>query len=158
MRLTLTVLFGVSLIGSQAFGEKLSPELRNLPPEVTVDVIVQYRQAPTLARHKQTLAQGGELKHDLEIIRSAHYSIAAKQLEPLAADPDVEYISPDRKVFATWSQWGIGDTAIYTGNPDYGWRTVGADLAASSFGVDGTGVGVAVIDSGVGNFDRNRGK
>jgi len=54
----------------------------------------------------------------------------------------VEFISPDRAVSATAS-------AAYTGNPDCGWRTVGADLATNTFGLDGTGIGIALIDSGI---------
>jgi serine protease AprX len=148
---TLTV--GIGL----AAGSKLPDELRNIAPETSVDVIVQYRQQPTEVNHSRVSALGGEFKRSLEVIRAAHYSISAGQLEALSEDPEVEAIWPDRKVFSTWSLWGFGNTAIYTGLPDFGWRTVGADLATSSFGVTGAGVGIAVIDSGVGSYDDLKG-
>jgi serine protease AprX len=140
-----------------AAGHKLPQELQNIAPETSVDVIVQYRDQPTEVNHSRVSALGGELKRSLEIIRAAHYSISAGQLEALSQDPEVEAIWPDRKVFATWSLWGFGNTAIYTGLPDFGWRTVGADLAGSSFGVTGAGVGIAVIDSGVASHDDLKG-
>src|ERR1035438_7420210 len=149
-----TVLITILTAGiGLAAGHKLPDELQNIAPETSVDVIVQYRQQPTEVNHSRVSALGGEFKRSLEIIRAAHYSISAGQLEALSEDPEVEAIWPDRKVFSTWSLWGLGNTAIYTGHPDFGWRTVGADLATSSFGVTGAGVGIAVIDSGVGSHD-----
>lgn len=106
-------------------------------------MIIQFKQAPTPRNHARESAAGGELKRNLDIIRGAHYTISAGQLKKLSDDPDVRFISPDRVVHATAA------APVYSGNPDYGWRTVGADLATSVFGVDGTGVGIALIDSGV---------
>ena len=54
-------------------------------------------------------------------------------LRALANDPEVAYISPDRSL---------------KGANDYFQETVGADVA-QSYGWDGTGIGVAVIDSGI---------
>src|ERR1035438_5798669 len=149
MRLTLALFIGLSIGSSgQANQSKLAPELQGLAPDRTVDVIIQYKQTPTPLHHARVAAVGGQLQRSLDIIHGAHYSIPASQLETLSNDPDVVFISPDRAVFATAS------TSPYTGNPDYGWRTVGADLGTSVFGVDGTGVGIALIDSGInGNED-----
>jgi serine protease AprX len=57
-------------------------------------------------------------------------------LARLAKDPNVAYITPDRPVSMTW------------GNEDYE-TAIEADAAAAQFAFDGTGVGVAIIDSGV---------
>ena len=147
MRLTISMFMALSTVGlGQAAAQKLSPELEGLAPDASVDVIVKYRQAPTSAHHSRIIARGGEFKQSLEIIRAAHYSIPAGQLEALSNDPDVESISPDHQVFATWKPVF---TVMYTGSPDYGYKTIGADLAESVFGVDGTGVGIAMIDSGI---------
>lgn len=144
MRLTLAVLIGLCIAShAQANQAKLAPELQGLAPDRTVDVIIQYKQTPTPLHHARVAAVGGQLQRSLDIIHGAHYSIPASQLETLSNDPDVVFISPDRAVFATAS------TSPYTASPDYGWRTVGADLATSVFGVDGTGVGIALIDSGI---------
>ena len=78
-------------------------------------------------------AKGGKWKQDLALINAGLCSIAAKDLDALADDPDVDYITPDREV---------------RGSLDYAVPTVGADIA-SSYGWDGTGIGVAIIDSGI---------
>jgi serine protease AprX len=122
-------------------GRKLDPDLSGLDSNQAVDVIVQYKSTPTEAHHQHALARSGQLKQCLDIIRAAHYSVPANQLQELSEDPLVEFIAPDRAVRATAN-------SVYTGSPDYGWRTVGADLATSVFGLDGTGIGIALIDSG----------
>ena len=136
----------ISLSTTSRLSHKLSPELQGLAGDAGVDVIVKYRQAPTPAHHSRITARGGELKQSLDIIRAAHYSVPAGELEALSNDPDVESISPDHQVFATWKPVF---PVMYTGKPDYGYKTVGADLAKAVFGVDGTGVGIAMIDSGI---------
>lgn len=145
MRLAVILLMMSAAIHTAAAQDKLAPELRQIETGATADVIVQYRQGPTALQHRRVLDGGGELRSELAVIHAAHYSIPASQLEALSNDPDVEYISPDRVVTATSS-------SVYTGSPDYGWRTVGADLATSVFGLDGTGIGIALIDSGVDAF------
>ena len=67
------------------------------------------------------------------LLNAAVYSTTRGQLKKLAEDPDVKYVSPDREV---------------KGTLDYAAPTLGADIARSD-GWDGTGIGVAVIDSGV---------
>jgi len=137
MTLSIIALWTASF--GQAAEHKIAAELRNRAPDETVDVIVQFRHPPTDAQHQRMLYRGAHLKRSLDIIQAAHYSLSANQIAAISEDPDVEFISPDRPVYAT----------AYTGNPDYGWRTVGADMATSVFNVDGNGIGVAVIDSGV---------
>lgn len=121
---------------SSAFGasEKLSPELRRGGLDASVDVIIQYRNVPSPMAHERLAAKGATLRHDLTLIHSRHYSIPAGLLQDLANDPEVSYVTPDRPVRAHLDQ---ADVAI------------GANLAAS-YDVNGAGVGVAVIDSGIG--------
>jgi serine protease AprX len=58
----------------------------------------------------------------------------------LSADPDVEYIGPDHQLKASAT----------TFSPDYGWMTaLRATSPSATLSWDGTGIGVAVIDSGV---------
>ena len=66
-------------------------------------------------------------------------SLPASALAGLAADPDVAYIAPDRPLYST----GNGSPVL-----DYHTDTVNAPVAWG-LGLDGTGVGVAVIDSGI---------
>jgi len=133
------LLFG-SMSASAAGGRKLAPDFDRFPRhrDGTVDVIIQFKQKPE-ARHFQALgARGGRMKSSLQHIRGAAYRIPVTMLAWLEKHPDVAYVSPDRpnKV--------ASDDAI---------PAVMGDLARQQFGLDGTGVGIAVIDSGVYNHD-----
>jgi hypothetical protein len=141
---TILALFVCSFSAAQGAG-KLDPELKDLSSDQAVDVIVQFKSAPTEAQHRRVLAHGGQLKETLDIIRAAHCAVPANHLEALSAEPDVEFIAPDRKVKATGNASGANE---YTGSPDYGWETVGANLATSVSGLNGTGIGIALLDSG----------
>src|SRR5665213_761755 len=116
--------------------EKLAPALRGRGGE-TVDVIVRYKQAPTEAQHQRVVGRGGRLQHRLSVINANHYAVPGTLLEDLANDPEVDFISPNRPVYAYIDQAAT---------------TIGANLAAS-YNVNGAGVGVAVIDSGIGVND-----
>ncbi len=98
----------------------------------TVDVIIQFTQAPTDAHHQKVRNKGGALKTKLGLIKGAHYSVPTGALDALASDPDVLYISPNRPL---------------NGSLDHVVSSVNADLAYAN-GWDGRGVGIAVIDSG----------
>jgi hypothetical protein len=74
---TALALLVASLNAAHGAGRKLDPELKDLTSDQTIDVIVQYRSAPTAADHHRVLARGGQLKHNLDIIRAAHYSLPA---------------------------------------------------------------------------------
>src|SRR5216684_7361749 len=100
----------------------------------TVDVIIQFNQTPTAAHHQKVQSKGGVLKTKLDFIKAAHYSVPVEALDALADDPDVAYISPDRPLR------GALDTTVATVNGGYAWNV---------YGLDGTGIGVAVIDSGI---------
>ena len=115
---------------------KLSKDLEELkggPEGATVDVIIQFNHAPTDAQHAKVQAKGGLLKTKLDVIKGAHYSVPVQSLPALADDPDVAYISPDRSL---------------RGAMNYAVSAVTADIA-HTWGWNGSGVGVAVIDSGV---------
>src|SRR4029077_2797322 len=74
-----------------------------------------------------------------DFIKGAHYSDPVEALDALADDPDVAYISPNRQLRGASAM----DPIV---------TAVNADIAYSS-GWNGTGVGVAVLDSGVGTVD-----
>jgi serine protease AprX len=139
----LVMLFAaLTLAVPAAFGapHKLSPDLANFPvnPDGTVNVIIQFNQTPQ-ARHFQMMAsRGGKLRFALEHINGAAYQIPVKLLAFLEKHPDIAYISPDRPNKASW------DDEI---------PAVMDDVARQQFGLDGSGIGIAVIDSGVYNHD-----
>ena len=106
----------------------------------TVDVIIQFNQTPTNAHHQKVHGKGGTLKTKLDFIKGGHYSVPVEALAALADDPDVAYISPNRTVRRSL---------------DHVVSSVNGDLAYAS-GWDGTGIGIAVIDSGVSSvYDLN---
>src|SRR5438876_816408 len=142
-RILLTLLFCLLAAGfSLADGKhKLSKDLEALKDGhngATVDVIVQFNQTPTVAHHQKVQDKGGVLKTKLDAIKGAHYSVPVESLQSLADDPDVAYISPNRPLSGT-----------STSTLDYTPESVNAQVAWQQWGLDGTGVGVAVIDSGV---------
>src|SRR6266704_2993498 len=104
----------------------------------TVDVIIQFNQTPTAAHHQKVQNKGGVLKGKLDFIKGAHYSVPTEALDALADDPDVAYISPNRPL-----------SGSSTPTLDFTPEAVNAPLAWQQWSLDGTGVGVAVIDSGV---------
>src|ERR1039458_2236784 len=119
-----------------AADSKFSKDLSN-PPSAMVDVIVEYVAAPTANHHEKVLRRGGVLKADFGgIIKAAAYSLPASALSDLSEDPDVVYIAPDRPL---------------KGMLNYTAAAVNAAAAWTQYNLDGTGIGVAVIDSGISN-------
>jgi len=101
-----------------------------------VTVIVQYRQMPTDSSIRTMQLGGAAIRSKLHAIRAVTMRVPVSMLAKLAQDPNVAYITPDRPVSLTAT------------NEDYT-TAVEADVAAAQFALDGTGVGVAIIDSGV---------
>src|SRR5579864_1139530 len=149
MRKRLTTLLLVMLASSlcMAAPRKLSPELSSrlagLPaanaqqaPEELVDVIIQFRQGTALQNHVQRMqGLGASHRNSLDVIHGGLFRIPASMLATLANDPDVVYVSPDRKVMHT-SIW------------DYVLDATQASPVIQA-GYDGSGIGIAIIDSGV---------
>ncbi len=98
-----------------------------------VDVIVQYKHRPTTAQHRRVANFGGRFRKQLGLINAGSYSVPAGNLEALAADPEITSIAPDRKVHMLLDNTAAAVNAA----------------AAWSYGLDGSGIGVAVIDSGI---------
>ena len=126
---------GSGSTSSTGSGPKLSQDLAAMAPDSQVDVIIQYSKAPGSTNVSKVKNLGGNLKKQLTRLKANTYSVRRDKLERLLSDDSmITYVSPDRPV---------------QGSLDYAASTVGADLAALTFAVDGTGVGVAVIDSGI---------
>jgi serine protease AprX len=124
----------VHLLPLLCFGApKLAPDLANLDPQSNVRVIVQFATPPGLQDHQRIQQAGGVHESDLDLVRGSVYSLPAAALKGLANNPNVLYVSPDRPVNATL---------------DYANPAVQAQIA-QGYGILGTGVGIAVIDSGI---------
>ena len=116
---------------------KLSPEVTSFlshahRPSQSLEVIVQFKHAPATSTMNR-MGRLGVRTQRLNLIAGGVFHVPAGNLKALAADPEVAYVSPNR---------GLHGAADYTE------ATVGANLARS-YGWDGTGVTVAVIDSGI---------
>ena len=134
---TITCTAAILLLTTAAYGKnpnKLATELRSGSSGSTVDVIVQFTSAPSQKHHDKIARRGGKLKTDLSgVIKAAHYQVPADQLDSLTDDPEILFVSPDRPV---------------SGMLDFANPTVNANIARSN-GWTGTGIGIAVIDSGI---------
>ena len=124
--------------GLRRSATRLSPELSALirqgrQGQEPLQVIVQFRKSPSTSQLQKLTNLGGVHKQRLNAILGGVFSLPVTALRALANDPDVAYISPNRSL---------------SGAADYAEATVGADVAQRS-GLDGTGIAVAVIDSGI---------
>jgi serine protease AprX len=130
-------LLGCLLFALPVLAEKLAKDLPNSEDNTFQDVIVQYRVRPTAAHFDRIKAKGGQLNKDLRgAINGAAFHVPVSALKHLSDDPDVLYVSPDRMLYATAGTPDYYDDAV---NASYGWN----------LGLDGTGVGIAFIDSGI---------
>jgi serine protease AprX len=116
-----------------AQGRKLSPELQNLTATQQEQVIVQFKTAAGDVNHRKITSRGGSLRFAYRRIKAGAYTVPASALANLSQDPDVVYISPDRVVRGTLDNSAAAVNAA----------------AAWQLHLEGHGVGVAVIDSGI---------
>jgi len=140
-RLLLTILIAVQ-IGFA--GSKLSPDLPTSGWQL-VEVIVQFKTTASTNGTNSHTQQGdwnnnvnqvgwsGQIKSMWPNLNAVHMQLPVWALQFIASIPSVSYISPNRPVKRTL---------------DITTQAVNANLAWN-FGWDGTGVGVAVIDSGI---------
>jgi serine protease AprX len=112
---------------------KLSPDLPGLSSSRTLDIIVQFRTAPADTDLKKIAYVGGKVKKVFKNIPGGLVTVSASALATIAADNNIAYISPDRTL---------------AGSLEFAEPTVRADIALQ-YGWTGSGIGVAVIDSGI---------
>jgi serine protease AprX len=116
---------------------KLSRELAAVPKGQWVKVIVQY-QATTdqdMAQ-AQALAKSDEPTKRLDLIKSVSLTVQSDSLSTFESNSHVSHVSIDHPVFLTSTTTDFYDQAV---NAPYAW----------SSGLNGSGIGVAVIDSGI---------
>jgi len=122
----------ITLLASLSFGgPKLAPDLPT-DANAMVDVIVQFKTPPTKQELKQ-LGPYGQMKKVFQNINGANLQLPMSLVQALENDPNVAYISPNR------TSTGMLDIVTATVNAPSAWQLA----------LDGTGVGVAVIDSGI---------
>jgi len=139
--LLLAALLLVGSVLAVADDSKLAPELRGRSSSTPVQVIVQYSQQPcSLVGCVLNLV--GNVVSSLPLLNAVVTVVDNTDLATLANDPNVVYVSPDRPVNMMLSN---GAPAI---NAPTAWNA----------GDTGSGIAVAVVDSGInGSPDLNGG-
>ena len=122
-----------TVFDSPAAQVKISKDLKNVAPTGTVDVIIQYKVPPTAAHFAKVHALGGKDKQKFSKVAGAAFTLSHGSLQTLANDPDVAYISIDRKIHPHL------DISAGTVNAPMAWNLK----------YMGSGIGIAVIDSGI---------
>jgi serine protease AprX len=105
----------------------------------TVTVIVQYRAMPNTTALSNLTGRGATLRTKFQSIRAVTLHVPASMVAELSNDPNVVYVTPDRSFKMTSSNPQVEQFVA----------AIEADVAAAQYNFDGTGIGVAVIDSGV---------
>jgi serine protease AprX len=130
---------------------KIDPQLLSqaqAQPAATFDVIVQAQPQAlpaAAARRSQQMADrvravGGTPRRALGLIGATSARITGRLLTALAAQPDVAYVSEDQPVRMHAAASDSASAFVLEDDTLAAWQTAG---------VDGTGVTVAVLDSGV---------
>jgi serine protease AprX len=147
MRLAIPVLFATASFATTPpkpadqktsagnYAGRFARDIDRRNPNALVDVIVQFKVTPGNLHYRRMSADGALLKTKLHSIRAAAFRLPVSAIAKLEKDPDVLYVSPDRRVHL--SGYETYEPAVL------------ADVAAQQYGLDGTGIGIAVIDSGI---------
>ena len=136
MTYSLKTLLATMAIGAQLWAiqpAKIASELQDKKDNGLVEVIVRLARPTATADQSKVSVLGGVVKRSHVSVNGMTVSLPAKLVEKLSDDPNVLYITPNRKVGR------MLDTAV---------TAVTGDIARS-LGYNGDGVGVAVLDSGV---------
>jgi serine protease AprX len=120
------------------------PWLREVDGEVLVKVLVLARSddASLAPLRQAVLAMGGTVYYNYLSIRGVSVMLPATRLLDLARRDDVESVSPNRPAMRTASLMRSTTGAVDAG------RSTGSRL-------DGTGVGIAILDSGIAATHQN---
>ncbi len=146
LKLILTSIFTSGLFAqfSDRLISKISPDLaatiaatEDGQENNEIDLIVRFKTATGLRNgisRSARLSRRATIQNELSIIQSAVIRVPLGEVEMLAASPEVEYISPDRDVISKLSKARVASQA---------------EVQWSKLRLDGWGVRVAVIDSGI---------
>lgn len=125
---------------------KISQDAASATPDKMLSVIIQYKQDPGVVEENTIAAHGGSLTGRMHTIHAHAVNLRRSELDALANDPNVTYISIDRKLAARGGPaptvQSVMTSAEYTSEP------INAPQVWAK-GYLGTNIGVALIDSGV---------
>src|SRR5580704_9091770 len=119
------------------FAPDLAPTVarahRGAAPSETVKVIVQYKQVPQTEQEGKVQRLGARLNHRLHSVKGIALTIPVSALPALEADPEILSVS----IYHPMK--GLDEVTDVAMGVSAAWNA----------GYDGTGIGVAVIDSGI---------
>src|SRR5829696_97770 len=123
-------------------GEKISSDLSELlsgarPGDELVRVILQGKEDAGGNLRSLLQRNGVKVRQHFHNLDTRVVEVPASMIAELAADPDVSYLSPDRQVQS------FGHVATTTGTE----AVRAAGVPGTTSALDGTGVGIAVLDS-----------
>jgi len=125
-------------VGAMAADHKVAADLLNTPKHQRVKIIVRWQDRTSSGAENKVWARNGTKMNDLPLIHSGLYEMEAGSAVDLASDPDVRSVHLNRAVYATAPRMGI----------DYSWGTT-LNSTNPNLPFDGTGIGIAILDSGV---------
>src|SRR5262249_37330829 len=113
------------------------PDLDAFPVNAdgTVSVIVQFKKG---ADHGAAFALSAQLKRHLNLVNAEAVDVPFWLLDEILQHPQVAYVTPNRQNKAKWNDAP---------------PPVNAVDARQNYLVDGTGVGIAILDSGIYQHD-----
>jgi serine protease AprX len=135
--------------GPSATGDALDPRLGRLAGATRVQAIVQFQAGVSAAAARALVARvGGQVFAQLHIIPALAVRLTAGQARRLAADPAVHAVSLNATIRGSSAGFDLARRLVngaLASTSDVSW--VGSALWR--WGLTGTGIGVAVIDTGV---------
>jgi serine protease AprX len=120
--------------GDDAVSDDVKARVRGAQSADLIPVIVQTYQDPSDDHLRRVQGKGGKLKSRHHAIHGYSVQVPAGEVASLAEDPEVERVSYDAPVEA------LLDVAL---------KAARGDVAADMAGIDGRGIGIALIDTGV---------
>src|SRR5882724_6594589 len=128
---------GMVLLSGAVYAQslKLASELTGLlnQPLLRLPVVIQYQSTPGPLDLLKLNLLGGVVNHQYSLIPAVSANLSISGILSLLLEPGITFITPDRTIAGTL------DTANQAVN----------SAAAAQYGLDGTGVGVAILDSGI---------
>lgn len=158
--LSLIAFISVGLVPSASsqsmhlFGEKVSRKLQHVSTETAgrnVHLIMQLNSAPTGQLNALLQRNGIHVRGNFSELGTIAVDIPAEVIDELAAFPEVNFLSEDTPVKASgYVTSTTGADAVRTQTTTSG-GLLGTGLLSttSTTTFDGTGVGIAVVDSGI---------
>ncbi|HVG35210.1 MAG TPA: S8 family serine peptidase, partial [Pyrinomonadaceae bacterium] len=143
--------------GRRHRSDKVSSDLRERmrgarPSEDRVKVILQLNDAESGSLASLLKRNGIRVKGDFKNFGARAVELPASVVEELASHPEVEYISTDRKIEGhghITSTTGADAAPKITTTTSTSLLGLVTTTSTTSTAVDGTGVGIAILDSGI---------